>query len=105
LLVFEGASTHDLGTDENAQSVWFRHWVKVIFSALDGMLASDPCTGLFCLGDRPGLADICLYAQVWNNRHFAVNMAPYRVVSRIFSACGAVEAFKLAAPPFQPDAE
>ncbi len=69
------------------------------------MLASDPGTGRFCRGDRPGLADICLYAQVLNNRRFGIDMEPYPTIRRIFDACAALPAFIAAAPENQPDAE
>ncbi len=65
---------------------------------------ADPRTGLFCHGDAPGLADVCLYAQVCNNRRFDVEMTSYPTIVRIFAACDAVEAFRLAAPGAQHDA-
>ncbi|MCI2398130.1 maleylacetoacetate isomerase [Aliiroseovarius subalbicans] len=83
---------------------WFRHWVGVTFPAIEAMLAGSPDTGTFCHGDTPGMADICLYAQVWNNRRFEVDMAPYPVITRIFEALDALPAFADAAPPKQPDA-
>lgn len=93
------------GADDAAVSAWFRHWAVETFSALEPMLANSADTGAFCHGDRPGLADICLYAQVLNNARFGVDMAPYPTVRRIFDACGALEAFERAAPANQPDAE
>lgn len=93
------------GIDDEAISAWFRHWVAQTFDPLEITLARDPRTGRFCHGDEPGLADICLYAQVLNNRRFSVGMSRYPVISRIFQACEVLPAFALAAPDKQPDAE
>ncbi len=93
------------GADEAATHAWFRHWVAETFAPLEAMLAGDARTGRFCHGDTPGLADLCLYAQVINNRRFGVDMAPYPTIGRIFEACQAVPALADAAPDRQPDAE
>jgi maleylpyruvate isomerase len=84
---------------------WFRHWVNESFEPLETMLSSSPETGTFCHGDTPGLADICLAAQVLNNTRFGVDMSPYPVISRIHEACMALPAFQRAAPKNQIDAE
>ena len=93
----------EFGADEAGVKAWFTHWVATTFAPLEQML-SAPETGRFCHGDRPGFADICLYAQVWNNKRFDVEMGPYPTINRIFEACDALEAFERAAPPNQPDA-
>lgn len=93
------------GADQDATAAWFRHWVGETFGPLETMLAGDARTGRFCHGDEPGLADLCLYAQVVNNRRFGVDMAPYPTIGRIFDACAALPAFADAAPERQPDAE
>lgn len=93
------------GADEEATTAWFRHWVAETFAPLETMLAGDARTGRFCHGDTPGLADLCLHAQVMNNRRFGVDMAPYPTIARIFDACAALPAFADAAPDRQPDAE
>jgi len=68
------------------------------------MLAGDPQTGNFCHGVQPSLADLCLYAQVWNNMRFAIDSAAWPTIKRIFDALNAIPAFRDAAPPNQPDA-
>ena len=83
---------------------WFRHWVGVTFEALEAALADSPDTGTYCHGDTPTMADLCLYAQVWNNKRFEVDMTPYPTVSRIFEALDALPEFVAASPPNQPDA-
>jgi maleylpyruvate isomerase len=95
----------NFGADDEAAVAWFGHWVDETFVPLEKMLAGDPRTGRFCHGDKPGLADVCLYAQVLNNRRFNVDMAPYPTIVRIFEACAALPQFVRAAPEGQPDAE
>lgn len=93
------------GAGDDAVTAWFRHWVAETFAPLETMLARDAETGRFCHGDAPGLADLCLFAQVINNQRFAIDMAPYPTIARIFDACMALPAFADAVPARQPDAE
>ena len=92
------------GADAPAQEAWFAHWVTLTFDALEARLAREPATGTFCHGDVPGLADLCLYAQVWNNRRFGIDADPWPMIARVFAALDALPAFAAAAPPNQPDA-
>lgn len=95
----------NFGADDAAVANWFRHWVDEAFGPLEEMLAKNPQTGRFCHGDAPGLADICLYAQVLNNARFNVDMNRYPTIDRIYQACAEIPAFAQAAPARQPDAE
>jgi maleylpyruvate isomerase len=92
------------GADEAQQAEWFRHWVGEAFRALEARLTHEPETGQFCHGDTPGLADLCLAAQVINNSRFAVDMSPYPTIQRIHDTCMALPSFEAAAPTKQPDA-
>lgn len=93
------------GADDAGVADWFRHWVNETFAPLEAMLAKSSQTGRFCHGDVPGLADICLAAQVANNARFNVDMTPYPTIARIRDACMELPAFIEAAPARQPDAE
>ncbi|MEM1262610.1 MAG: maleylacetoacetate isomerase [Pseudomonadota bacterium] len=95
----------ELRADQDAIAAWFRRWASAGCQALEQRLANDAETGEFSHGNSPTLADICLYAQVLNNRRFDVDMAPYPTVARVFSACAAMEAFRAADPAVQPDAQ
>ncbi|WP_295814855.1 maleylacetoacetate isomerase [uncultured Nitratireductor sp.] len=92
------------GANDEATKAWFTHWVGTTFDALETSLARDTATGRFCHGDTPGLADLCLYAQVWNNRRFDIDTRDWPVIERIFAELDALPAFSDAAPHNQPDA-
>ncbi|QPC88042.1 maleylacetoacetate isomerase [Mesorhizobium sp. NBSH29] len=93
------------GAGDDDITNWFRHWVNETFEPLEKILASSSETGTFCHGEQPGLADICVVAQVANNQRFGVDMTPYPTIARINAACLEVEAFQTSAPANQPDAE
>ena len=96
--------TEAFDQDDQGKAIWFAHWVNTTFKALEVTLAGSPDTGTFCHGEVPGLADICLYAQMWNNKRFAIDPTPYPTILRIFNELDKIEAFSRAAPPKQPDA-
>ena len=93
-----------LGADAQAQAQWFRHWVHTTFEPLEQMLSSDSRTARFCHGDEPGLADICIFAQVLNNRRFDIEIGDYPTIERIYAACIERPDFAAAIPEVQVDA-
>jgi maleylpyruvate isomerase len=84
---------------------WYNHWIAAGFDALEALLASDPRTGVFCHGDRPGLADVALAPQVVNAERYKLDMSPYPTIARIFDSCMNLPAFQAAHPDNQPDRE
>lgn len=83
---------------------WSRHWIAVGFDALERLLCDHPDTGLYCMGDTPGLADTCLVPQVYNARRWGLDVATWPTIRAIDDACQQLPAFQAAAPEAQPDA-
>lgn len=90
---------------EVALASWQRHWVVDGLAAIETLLAQSPNTGLFCHGNTPGLADLCLVPQLYNARRNDVDVAPYPTMLRIEAVCSDHPAFAAAHPSRQPDAE
>ena len=86
------------------REAWSRHWIEEGFRALEAVLADSPSTGVFCEGDDPSLADVCLVPQVYNAQRWSVDMSRYPTIARINEECLKLPAFDKARPENQPDA-
>lgn len=93
------------GAGDAAVADWFRHWVATTFAPLEAILARRETSWRYAFGAAPGVADICIVAQVANNARFGIDMTPYPHIGRINVVCMELEAFQKAAPSQQPDAE
>ncbi|MBL4853626.1 MAG: maleylacetoacetate isomerase [Robiginitomaculum sp.] len=93
----------EFGADGAAKKAWFLEWANAGMTALETRLQETE-TGLFCHGDTPSIADICLYAQMFNNERFGLDITPYPTIMGILNQCGKLVAFTDAAPMVQPDA-
>jgi maleylpyruvate isomerase len=61
--------------------------------------------GRFCLGDAPGLADICLVPQLASARRFGAEVGDLPTLLAIEANCEALPAFRDAHSARQPDSE
>lgn len=94
----------ELKLDEATRANWYRHWITLGFTAIEAMLTDSSATGMFCQGDRPGLADCCLIPQIANSRRYDTPLENFPTIRRIEASCLALPAFQRAAPQVQPDA-
>jgi maleylacetoacetate isomerase len=95
----------ELRLDEAARGKWVRHWLDAGSRAVEEVLAKDPRTGKFCVGDRVTVADICLAAHLTSAKLFGGrDPNDYPVAGRIYANCMTIEAFADEHPLRQPDA-
>jgi maleylacetoacetate isomerase len=97
--------TDVLQLSDEQRLAWIQHWLGAGLEAIEALLAEHPSSGLFCHGDRPTIADICLVTQVTPAKTFACSLDPYPRAMRIYETCMAIPAFADAHPAKQPDAE
>ena len=94
----------ELSVDEERRKKWYRHWVEAGFTALEQVLEDRPGRSIFCIGDTPTLADVCLVPQVFNAQRFKCDMSVYPRIAAIHENCMKLPAFDAAQPSKQPDA-
>jgi maleylacetoacetate isomerase len=85
-----------LDQDEEARDLWYRHWIREGFAALEAMAAER--AGRFLFGDTPGLADICLVPQMYNAGRFNVPLDDFPLLVRVNAEASALDAFAAAHP-------
>jgi maleylpyruvate isomerase len=93
----------ELGVDETSRVGWLKHWIIRGFETIEARLVQLP--GPFSIGDRPTLADVCIVPQVFSARRYGVDLAPFKRILGVDVAAGKLDAFAVAAPGSQPDAE
>jgi maleylpyruvate isomerase len=93
----------EFGLDDAALRRWYARWIGEGFAAIERHLRENPGAGLFCHGDAPTLADLCLVPQVFNARRWSCDLQPYPLIRGIDAACNRLESFRAAAPAGQSD--
>lgn len=93
--------TSATGMDDTAWRAWQIQWFGTGLSALEQRLAAEPQTGVFCHGDTPTMADICLASIVEMVRIFKITIPDTPTIDRIMAACDAHPAFIKATPSRQ----
>jgi maleylacetoacetate isomerase len=95
----------ELHLAEPTRVTWVRHWLDTGSRAVEQVLAKDPRTGRFCVGDQPSIADICLAAHLTTSKLFGGrDPSDFPTAGRIYENCMAIEAFAAEHPLRQPDA-
>lgn len=91
-----------LARPQPAIDQWIRHWVLTGgLEPVEQMIGDGP----FCCGAAPTLADVCLIPQVFNARRFAIGLEHLPKVLAVDAHCQKLEAFAVAHPAKQADAE
>ena len=93
--------TSSAGFDDAAWRAWQVQWFTTGLAAVEQRLAGEAATGVFCHGDQPTMADICLASITAVMRVFKVTVHDIPTIDRIVATCDALEAFAKAAPSRQ----
>ncbi|MGH6761134.1 MAG: maleylacetoacetate isomerase [Phyllobacterium sp.] len=91
------------GDTDEIRRDWMRKFIGEGLAAFERLL-DDPQTGLFCHGDRPTMADICLIPQLYNARRWDVDLSGLYRILQIEKSCKLLPAF-VDAYPRSPDTE
>ena len=97
--------TGGLNLTEEQKTTWIMHWLETGLSALENQLQRSSTRGAFCFGDTPTVADCCLVPQLFSAKRFGVDIERFPTLQAIEKNCQEMEAFRLAQPGLQPDAE
>ena len=87
--------------DEAAWRAWQIQWFTIGLQAIEQRLANEAETGIFCHGNTPTIADICLASILVVMRVFKIEVTEIPTVNRIMANCEANAAFAKAAPGLQ----
>ncbi len=82
---------------ETQISDWYYTWLKQGFDALESNL-NDNQKRLFCWGEYPTFADICLIPQIYNAHRFNFSMKNYPTLNHIYEHCCSLPYFEEAKP-------
>lgn len=84
---------------------WYQYWIEQGLKPLEKNIASSRYKGIFCCGDQPTMADICLIPQLFNARRFNCRLDIYPTLLAVEAECLKHPAFIKSLPQNQPDAE
>ncbi len=73
---------------------WSLEWINRGFGLLDALLADNPATGRYCLGDTPSMADTCLAPLIWNAERHGLDLSLYPAIREIYDHCMRLSEFE-----------
>ena len=82
-----------LGHDRATTDTWSRHWTAESLTAVEAMLAQDGRATRFSFSDTPGLADICIVAQMVIGEDLGMEFSAWPILQHIYRTCMALDAF------------
>ncbi len=80
---------------------WMAHWMTEGFTAFQRLIRPDTA---FSFGESPGLADLCLVAQIYNARRWEIDLTGFARLVEIDARCRQIAPIARAMPDSQPDA-
>jgi len=89
------------GANGDAVGEWAKHWTREGLATYERLLTDRPPSP-FALGDKPGLADVCIAGQVVGAHFLKLDLAAFPTVARLADHCFALPAFKTSHPYEQP---
>lgn len=93
--------TKSLEVTQEQKNQWYHHWLHEGLRPLEQQLAQT--AGLFCFGDEPTLADVCLIPQIYNAIRFNCDLSKYPTLYKIYDHSLTFPAFIVASPENQAD--
>ncbi|MDN3644802.1 maleylacetoacetate isomerase [Pontixanthobacter aestiaquae] len=91
----------EYGKSQDEVGKWYRHWLAKTLVPVEARLAQLG-SGDF-LFDTPGIFEVVLLPQLYNARRFEYDLGNSPHMTRIETACLALETFQRAHPDNQPD--
>ncbi|MEW2912595.1 maleylacetoacetate isomerase [Leisingera sp. JC11] len=85
------------GGAEDMPKAWMQHFIRPGLQAFE-VLLGDFAQAPFCIGETPGLADICLMPQLYNARRWETDFSGLPRICAVEAACAAHPAFAAAYP-------
>ena len=93
----------DFQAGDDVTTRWYCGWIHEGFVALEKILEKRNVQSVFCVGQTPTIADICLIPQVANANRFKCALDQFPRIVGIYQHAMKLSAFHDAQPSLQPD--
>ena len=93
----------DFQAGDGVTTRWYCGWIHEGFVALEKILEKRNVQSVFCVGQTPTIADICLIPQVANANRFKCALDQFPRIVGIYHHAMKLSAFNDAQPSSQPD--